>query len=63
VFNDGLTRYWLELLLGAAILIGSHIYHQKVTAAAPNMHMHPVSSLSVTVPLNAHLRPTPDGSA
>lgn len=63
MFNDGLTRYWLELLLGAGILIGSLIYHQKVTAASPKTHMHPVPSLSATVPLNANLRPAPDGSA
>lgn len=26
VFKSGLTRYWLELLLGAGVLAGSYVY-------------------------------------
>lgn len=53
MLKSGLTRYWLELLLGAGILIGSFIYHQKVAAAAPQTNMHPVPLLGVTVFLSA----------
>lgn len=34
MFKNGLVRYWPELLLGAGVLIGSFIYHQKLAAAA-----------------------------
>ena len=49
MFKNGPGRYWLEVLLGAGVLIGSFVYHQKLAAAAPKMNLPSVPSLGVTV--------------